>query len=553
PDPTARYRASFELAAEGRWDELAELIAEDFVFHDRRGGLGSVVRGRQHALDSTRTLLEIGAVSLEVEVLATRGDRLALLRRLFRSEDGYAVELLWIHGEDEHGRNVLGVAFDPHDVVAAFDELDSLYLAGDGAPYADALRLAQFGLTAYRERDWDTMYRVYAPDIVSFDHRPAGYGEMRGADALIARHQAMVEIAPDYALLWTRILAVDTHGSLAESVAVSTSDTGAEYANPRLFITRARTPQGPITRFESFDLEQESLAWERYRALSAASEGEPGNAARHAADDNVAMDGSRRWFHAMVDGEWDTAIDLLHPDYVMEDRRPTFGTRFPNREAMVPWMRETMAIGLTGVTLDTIALRGERLALCSRAWLARDFEVTSLCLMETDEEGRAVWAALYDPDQLEEALDELEARYLAGEGAPYASWMTASSAFRRSFNQHDWAALRELYTPDVVMVDHRNAGLGTLSGVDAVIDYHRAMADITPTHRLVLRRIPRIGPQLIVIEAVTRGDGAEGGAGTHELVRWMAMALDERGRVRRTEQFTDEAAASARFDELLAE
>lgn len=87
-----------------------------------------------------------------------------------------------------------------------------------------------------------------------------------------------------------------------------------------------------------------------------------------------------------------------------------------------------------------------------------------------------------EPDDHEAAFVELDSRFLAGEGAPYASWLRATLPdLQLAQWRRDWAAVRTLYADDIVLVDHRAAGVGTLQGAGAFIDYHRTTS--TPRWR----------------------------------------------------------------------
>jgi SnoaL-like protein len=379
--------------------------------------------------------------------------------------------------------------------------------------------------------------------MVYVDHRLAGAGVLRGGAAMIEYHKVLVEVAPSHRITARRMVVGSGRVTLSESV--STSDnTGTFGASERVtHIVAAMAPNGLVTRMEQFDEGDGEAARARLAELAAANP----------FDDNLAMDGSRRWFTAMVDADWDSVSDLLHPDFVLEDRRPMFGSIIDGRDASLEWNRATVALGLTGVTLEGLAFRGDRLVLVQRTWHAADFELTSLCLIEVDQSGRCQWSALYDPDQLEDALDDLDARFLQREGAPYVSWLHPNlAAFRRAHNEHDFATLRRLYRHDVVMVDRRPTGAGVIEGVDAVMAFHQAMAEVVPSHRLIIRRFLALGDHLELVESVSSGEATEAGAGAHEIVRLIVALLDENGLVARYEHFApaDEAAARARFDEL---
>jgi hypothetical protein len=402
----AGHRVWFDAFIRRDWETVAAMVDADCVLDDRRSFFASRVQGRDEVLEWFRALASVGAEAAEVECVAMRGERLALTRAYTRVTD-YEVLVLLLLEVSEAGLGGAVTVFEVDDLAAALVELDRRYLAGEGAPYASWLAPGLMTMIpSHNARDWDALAAGYAPGVVYVDHRPAGAGEIRGVEALLAYHRAFFDVAPSHRITARRMVVGAGRAILSEFVSTS-DDTAMLGPSERVtHVVSVISPAGSVTRMEQFDEHDAEAARARLDELSETAP----------FDDNVAMDGGRRWFHAMVDGDWETATNMLRPDYVMEDRRPMFGTTFQGRDGMAGWMRETMAIGLTGVALEPIALRGDRLALCSRAWLSRDFEVTSLCLIETDDAGLAAWAALYDPDQLEEALDELEARFVAGEG-----------------------------------------------------------------------------------------------------------------------------------------
>ena len=72
--------------------------------------------------------------------MATRGERLALMRARFsdrdRGPEAFLTEVLGIVEIDADERIVAVVTFDLDDIDAAFEELDARYLAGEAAAHA---------------------------------------------------------------------------------------------------------------------------------------------------------------------------------------------------------------------------------------------------------------------------------------------------------------------------------------------------------------------------------------------------------------------------------
>ena len=73
-------------------------------------------------------------------VIATRGERLVLIRGRLRSRDqepeAFRSEVLAVVEINADDRIVALVVFDPDDIDAAFEELDARYLAGEAAAHA---------------------------------------------------------------------------------------------------------------------------------------------------------------------------------------------------------------------------------------------------------------------------------------------------------------------------------------------------------------------------------------------------------------------------------
>jgi hypothetical protein len=58
-------------------------------------------------------------------------------------------------------------------------------------------------------------------------------------------------------------------------------------------------------------------------------------------------------------------------------------------------------------------VRGDALVAMRRAWIAQGFDMTSIILVPVDGAGRAVWSAIFDVDDLDAAMAELDGRAAA--------------------------------------------------------------------------------------------------------------------------------------------
>ena len=77
------------------WDAMAEMLAEDFSADDRRRVVGAGARhGRDAAIVDGRAIADLGLTYLTATVIATRGERLVLVRG-YAGNDGLPETFLW--------------------------------------------------------------------------------------------------------------------------------------------------------------------------------------------------------------------------------------------------------------------------------------------------------------------------------------------------------------------------------------------------------------------------------------------------------------------------
>ncbi len=85
-----------------------------------------------------------------------------------------------------------------------------------------------------------------------------------------------------------------------------------------------------------------------------------------------------------------------------------------------------------------------------------------LGIVEIDADDRIVARIVFDPDDIDAAIEELDARYLAGEAAPYAHTWSVITRFNAAFNRReippttDWVTIdhRRVITADTVICPH---------------------------------------------------------------------------------------------------
>ena len=192
-------------------------------------------------------------------------------------------------------------------------------------------------------------------------------------------------------------------------------------------------------------------------------------------------------------------------------------------------------------------MRGERLGI-SRSVFVTDAgdDNSSLAVFEIDARDRLLSVTQFDHDALDAAIEELDARYVVGEGAEHAQVVATNAAFFRALNAFDFDAMRELAGPGFVYVDRRLLGTPPLD-VDAFIEWQEGYRGVE-NHAVVVDI--QIRGRVDLVTAVNHAVDADGGE-----ILWPYLfvgVVDADGRAVRVEAFApeDREAALARFDEL---
>ena len=155
---------------EGDSDAVAEMLADNFSSDDRRRVVGAGVRlGRDAQIADVRAIADLWI--MRPTVMATRGDRLVLMRVHFSGRDqgpaAFLTEVLGIVEINADERIVATVAFGIDDIDAAFEELDARYIAGEAANHSRTWSVIAGGHAALNRHELPPT----TPDCVSIDHR----------------------------------------------------------------------------------------------------------------------------------------------------------------------------------------------------------------------------------------------------------------------------------------------------------------------------------------------------------------------------------------------
>ena len=457
---------------------MAEILADDFSIDDRRRVVNVGIRhGRDVEIANMRSVADLGVELTTSDVIATRGERLALSRirvsgRDQGPEEAFHVDALGIVEIDADNRIAARVVFDPDDLDAAFEELDARYLAGEAAAHA---------------RTWSVVTRVYTalnrheisaatPDWVTVDHRPV---QRIGAEDVRAYLRATWDVTPDIKFRIEEVHGLSSLGVVVTRVATGSSQEGFDAEWRQIDIL---TVDGDVlSRVEVFDEADIDAALARFDELSRQAPRLENAATRIWA--RVADAFNRR--------DLDGCLALTTADGRLEDRRKGLRALHdgPARRKAVRALFEASPSSWQ-MEVEPIAIRGSRLSLSRVTYRDTDdadrpIAVELLTVMEVSDGDLVHDSVDFDPDDIDAAFEELDTRYRAGEAAAFAhTWSVIAKGYD-ALNRRELPAT----TPDWVNVDHRH-GTGFEPG--GYFAFVRAAWDVTPDMRRTIEAVHRL-------------------------------------------------------------
>jgi len=517
--------------AAGDWDAMAEMLADNFSRDDRRRLVGAGVRdGRDAWIVDMRATAELWIANVTSTVIGTRGARLVLIRGRFSHREqvpeGFLTEFLTLAEINDDKRIAAIVMFDIDDIDAAFAELDARYIADEAAPYRDAWSVIAAGYAALNR------YEVppSAPDYVAIDHRlqhlteAADLGEnLRAAWDLTPELKGYVEVVHRLSSL----------GAVVTHAAHGTTQDGldAEWRGIHLLTVEG----GMVNRCEVFFEADLDAALAKFNQLSI-----PALRLKNAVAERISAHIGAR--------DWNALAQDFADDYCLDDRRRVVNAGVMHgRDAGVENTRVAAEVGLlTNTTSTIIASRGERLTLERFHASGADRESIqneALNIVEIGAEERIAAVVMFDVDDIDAAFAELDARYLAGEGAAHAqTWSRITRAYA-ALNRHQVPAT----TPDWVVIDHSRLALAAEASNLAA--FFSAMWELTPTFSIYIEAVHRLSNLGAVYTHVVSGISPEGFEAEWRLVELLTLDGDQFSRG----EIFDEAdldTALARFEEL---
>lgn len=512
------------------WTALAETLAENVSGMDHRRVVNAGMRrGRDAVIDDLRVAADLFTISM-VDVVAPRGERLALgrVRAAGRDPETVQNDAFNVIEIDADERITVVDIFDLDDVDAAFNDLDARYLTGEAAPYAHVWTLTLENYAALSRHELIPM----AADAVTIDHRRAAAfapGELLDYLSAAFDQSQSTNIHPMVVHRLTGLGAVITHTARV----TSRDGFDAEFQDV-VVSTLAGNTVNHLELFDEADLDAALVRFEQVSQRAPKLE----NAASRARD---------RFLACFIARDWDTIHSMLADDHYSDDRRRVIGAGIRRgRDAQISELRAvTDEFGTMNLSSIDIATRGERLVLSRHRYMGQDegpgaYQIDVLQITEIGPDQRIAGFVMFDLDDIDAAFAELENRYLAGEAARHsATWSTVTGIYA-GYNRHELPAT----TPDWVFTDHRSLVSTDTSDLPASV---RAGWNLMRYVRIDIEAVHRLSNLGVVVTAhnTSRPDiDAEW--------RTVNIFMVDGGLMSRCEIF-DEAdldAALARFDEL---
>ncbi|WP_269203964.1 BTAD domain-containing putative transcriptional regulator [Mycobacterium colombiense] len=516
------------------WDAMANLIDVDFRSDDRRRGINAGIRhGRDVEMANWRATAEVWKSDVRAAVVATRGEHLVLFRFTFASQDSlpasFQAAALSVVQVNDDNRCAAVVVFDPDDHDAAFEELETRYLAGEAAAHAHTWSTLVRNFGAFNEHKLP----LTTPDWVNLDHRR---GRAFSPGELVPYIHATWQLTPQAKI---HVVAVHRLSNLGAVVSQSTHGTSPDGFDAEWLEVCLVTVDGDlINRIEVFDEADLDAALVRFEELQP----QPRRL------ENAASQVVERFWVCLTTRNWAGMTDTMAGDFSSHDHRKVVNAGvLRGRDANIANMLAVAEVGFEGLTSTVIATRGQRLVLTrirssAHGFNAGEISADMLGMLEIDADNRFTAGAIFDADDIDAAFAELETRYLAGEAAAHEHTWSLMQRTYAALNRHEIPTT----APDFINVDHRR---GITFEPGEIVPYVQATWDLAPDLKMFIETVHRLTDTGCVITHTACGSSQEGFDAEWRETVFFTFQGDL---IKRCEMFdeTDLDAALARFDEV---
>ncbi len=433
-------------------------------------------------------------------------------------------------------------------IRACFDEYRGLTLLGNRPVER---WWAQF-VRQFAQRDRGALTDLYAEDFLLVDHRAVGLEEVNGREMMLDLAASAWQMAPDIRAVINEVIACDDRVSIVLLTFVgSGADGGGAIEIPVGYVSVFADGRG--IRGEQFDPSQRVAMIARYAELGGTGAVATVRA-REIADPEIAT------FYARFAELWqardaDGLLACRDPEYELIDHRQLGWSGLPDLEALEDTVHAALAMS------DDLSFAVDEVLECDRGVIAMkiafrghssetggELEIPMGCVV-VFRGGRIRREELFEPDAeptMRACFAEKVGLTRLGE-LPSARWW---AWFVRLFGQHDREALREAWSEDFVLVDHRSMAWEETHGLEEMLDLVESAWQMAPDIRASIDEVIAADERMIAGVIRYVGSGADGGGALEIAIGYVTVVADGRGI--RAEQFDphDEKGILARYREL---
>jgi hypothetical protein len=387
---------------------------------------------------------------------------------------------------------VARVVFDIDDVDAAFEELDARYLAGEAATHTRTWSAIVGSYASYNRHE----HPATTPDWVTVDHRP-----LQPIDDFASSIGSEWDVTPDLRNYMEAVHQLSDLGAVVTHAARGTTTEGfdAEWRMVHIY-----TVDGDlINRCELFDETDIDAALARFDELSASAP----------QLENAATRVLARGVDAFNRRDLDSFLAMVTEEGRYEDRRKGLRDEGPLKpgfsrtlffEAPTSWQEE----------VEPVAIRGPRLLLvrvmfrdCGEA--DRPIAVEALVITEVTDDELISCFALFDPDDINGAIRELTARWIASGEVAHPEVIERELRLIEAANRHDWDAFAE-NSADATYVNHRQLSADGVHTIAAHMSSIQTMASLVPDMRIELAEVLAHSASAVMTHLIVKGTSTDG-------------------------------------------
>lgn len=430
-------------------EAVVTAFAEELEYDDRRRLSGDPVIGRDAMREATVRMFRHYS-HFEFRMLAVRGERLHLLWSRWSDDSGNQTTALYVNESDDDGLIRYHGRFDEDDFEGAYREFERRYYAGEGAAFAESGAMGTEWQIAMNAGDYDQVFNELTTADLHVEDRSRSGFPIRSAQELRSSFEDL-DAMVGASRIWASVVHwLTPNVVVARFERAAIGQDGEEFSWSRLFVTEVREERLASMCFFEIADEAAAFAYAKERTRADAS---------RLAVTNRSCDYLAPFTRAARAHDVEGALACYSDRFVYDDRRRISGDPVVGRDAMRVAIERVFA-QYNDFQFRILAVRGEHLHLVWSRWTDDDGnENATLYVNETDDDGLVHYHGRFDEDDFVGAYRELERRYYAGEGAPFAEAGALGTEWVIALNQGDFDMVFSKLTAPEMRVENRSLSL----------------------------------------------------------------------------------------------